>query len=126
MPRCPNCEKFVSMEMGEPEIEVQLDDKILTTTTRLVKACTDCGEELEEAYVESDAIEVELPCGHSDIEANYEDDWSDNTRFEGSGRYMKTFYGVEYKIAIVCNECDTSEEVDMQAEEQAAYFDSLV
>ncbi len=47
--RCPECNKFVSMEAGDPEVEdiTILDDEV-KCTVRLVVNCAECGNELKE------------------------------------------------------------------------------
>lgn len=52
--RCPGCEKFVSLEMGDPEVQdSNVDtDGTVTITVRIVRTCADCGEEMKEATLE--------------------------------------------------------------------------
>ncbi len=57
--RCPDCNKFVSLECGdEPEAELEVSDGVVTGTVRLVRNCAECGTELKEASFD---VEVEIP-----------------------------------------------------------------
>lgn len=59
--RCYSCNKFVTKEMNEPEIEGEQidDDGNITADVRLVLVCSDCGTELAEStqQVEIDGAE---------------------------------------------------------------------
>lgn len=105
--RCPNCEKFASLETGEePEIqgdEVQGDEDdgfIITGEVRIVRICQDCGEELKEANLE---FEMECPPGFSEDGWEYElgataTERIDRVNAKGrpiKPRYAKSFYGAE-------------------------------
>lgn len=56
--RCPDCNKFVSIEIAEPELELEVSDGEVTGTVRLVQICAECNTELAEAN-----IEVIIPFG---------------------------------------------------------------
>jgi hypothetical protein len=49
--RCPDCNKFVSFDEQEPEINsIEVDDSgNVSAEVRIVNACGDCGAELKEA-----------------------------------------------------------------------------
>jgi hypothetical protein len=49
--RCPSCEKFVALEVGEPQVEscdVSADGNgvAIEVTVRLLRICAECGEEM--------------------------------------------------------------------------------
>ena len=48
--RCPDCQKFVSFEEQDPDVEsVDLNDGTVTADVRIVNACAECSTELTEA-----------------------------------------------------------------------------
>jgi hypothetical protein len=62
--RCPDCNKFVSLELGEPEVtsdpEVEETDKgkgIVRLTISVPKVCAECGTEMQTKEIE---IETEV------------------------------------------------------------------
>ncbi len=52
--RCPDCNKFVSMEVSDPEVDtLEVDtDGTVNITVRIVRTCAECGTELKEATLE--------------------------------------------------------------------------
>src|SRR4030067_1601736 len=47
--RCPSCEKFVSLEIGEPEDNgLALDGDTLSGEVRLALTCAECSEEMKD------------------------------------------------------------------------------
>jgi hypothetical protein len=103
-PRCPDCNRFVSLEMEEPEIEACDVDPggELEITARLVKVCAECGTEIRECYLE---ITKTFSCPpwdsddapESTVDVEY-DDFENTERYEGKGRYQKTFHGIEGSV----------------------------
>jgi len=62
--RCPDCNKFVSFEENEPEVEsIDVDgDRNVTATVRIVNSCGECGQELKEATLDMEkSFEHECP-----------------------------------------------------------------
>lgn len=52
MNRCPDCNKFVSLENGEPEFNsceatLQNGDVLVTVSMRSIRNCADCGTEMK-------------------------------------------------------------------------------
>lgn len=136
MPRCPDCNKFVSIEMGDPEIDSsEVNDSVIQGVIHLTKTCMECGTELEEAYPEFEIdIQGQVPEGKGEGEHDMKDEceWSigdeeaeSNERSEGRGRYMKMFYGADLTFSVICS-CGHEAEVTGDVFEQASYFDSLV
>ena len=53
--RCPDCEKFVPFEPGDPEISgEEVDNGTVTGQVRIVLTCGECGTELKEANLDFD------------------------------------------------------------------------
>ena len=137
MPRCPDCNKFVSIEMADPEWiqepEIAMDTEIPDTVTgelRLVQTCAECGEELTEAALE---VEENFELSHNpDCEAKSDEplelsyDASNNDRMEGKGRSAKHFYGADITITLTCPKCKAETKVETMVEEQSSSFESLV
>ena len=134
MPRCPDCNLFVSVE---PRCEVQywdiddVDDQV-TSNFRIIKDCAECGSELED-YEE----EVELDFNHECPLLEEEDPPDDRMELvdepdeidvdldtEGSGRYMKTFYVAHTEVSVKCK-CGHEQTLDAQVRVQASWFNQL-
>ncbi len=83
--RCPDCNKFVSLETQDPEIELEIDDDGADSTTatisgsvRVVRQCADCGTEMTEANFDIDervenVPEAKTTEGHN-LEVEYENE----------------------------------------------------
>ena len=132
MPRCPNCNKFVSVEMAEPEMDtLEYTDGTVTGEVRLVQTCADCGAELAEANLDVEidaefAHKIETCPGVPEIDATAEN----NDRYDGGpktpARYRKHFYVASISGNITCPDCQASCEFSGTAEEMASGFESLV
>lgn len=134
--RCPVCNKFASYDDGtEPEVDVDLrDDGSFTGQVRIVLTHDECGTELKEASFEFEGqVPPEVLEAHSDEEHNLElecDSPELTQRGEGSGRYMKTFYGYSATVNLTCDkdECRKLGELwtaDFDEDVQASYMDEL-
>lgn len=136
--RCPDCNKFVSNEEMEPEVnDIEMDEEgNVTCEVRICNACADCGTELSE-YTFDLETQVDLS-GHKteraedqpDHEYTIEEDSSERVnRVEGKGRGARTFYGASVTFRVTCN-CDTEhsfECVDTMTDfVQASSMDSLI
>ena len=130
MARCPDCNKFVGIEMAEPELDLNVDnDGSITGEVRLVQTCADCGSELAEANL---TIEGKVEFTHkvdckkeSGLELDTEEAENDD-RYEGKGRYSKHFYVANVCVVVKCPDCESRQEFDTTVEEQASSFESLV
>ena len=130
MARCPDCNKFVGIEMAEPELNLEVDDDgSITGEVRLVQTCSECGTELAEANL---TVEGEVEFVHnsdckkeSSLELDNEEAENDD-RFEGKGRYAKHFYVANIHAVVRCPDCEIEQEFDTSVEEQASSFESLV
>lgn len=114
--RCPDCNKFVGYEEGEPEIELSLDAPtpedvnpvaVVTGEARIVLSCGECGTELKEATLTFES-QVEVPAGH--IGDGHELSLADEqpsgemtSRTEGRGRRVRTFYGATVDAEVTCS-----------------------
>jgi hypothetical protein len=132
--RCPECNKFVSLDTeGDPEIELEADETTgeVTGTVRIVNACADCGAEMTEATFD---VDVDFPeaakhmAEHPDDEAHaldLEDPSADRTdRSEGKGRGTRTFYGAEAEFTVSCR-CEFKETKPWSDDIQASHMDEL-
>lgn len=107
--RCDQCNKFASYDDStEPEVDVDLnDDGTFNGNVRIVLTCNDCSQELKEASfnfdgeVPEEIIKKHKGDGHGlELEA---DAGELTNRGEGSGRYMKTFYGYDVALSLNCD-----------------------
>jgi hypothetical protein len=139
--RCDQCNKFVSFEEAEPEVdslEVSETGNV-TANVRMVNQCADCGQDLKEATFDFDADHSDECQGHQgeghglEIEENGVERTSKSGYFDRKkgfvssyGRYAKTFYGVEvsYKITCECGELEV--EGSFTDEVQASGMEELV
>lgn len=73
MNRCPDCNKFVSMENGEPEFNsleamLQNGDVFVTASVRSIRNCADCGTEMKSLDVEMEEnISIETFDGFKEL-----------------------------------------------------------
>jgi hypothetical protein len=137
--RCPGCNKFVSYEEVDPEVDLSLDwsgdTPTISGSVRIVNACEDCGEELKEAtfdiYVDAKVgANEESFKAHKEHELSVEPGEVERTcRSEGKGRGAKTFYGASVEIVVTCMTCvgsPTVTTVTWADEVQASSMDELV
>lgn len=144
--RCPDCNKFVSFD--EPQVEIQsvdVSDSELTVSARVSLNCADCGTELKEATID-EVVDLDHTCNDpAKPDTGYEDGDDQFTAEESgaegtsrqetkdrngkqikSSRYMKTFYGFQADIDCHCCKCGADFSVSVEGEEQAGSFDELV
>lgn len=129
--RCPDCNKFVGLDLvDEPEEQSidhsETDDTVTVVGTyRIVRTCSECGQELKEANLE---VGEDVPFEHledstHDIEVEAEAETTE--RSEGKGRGLKTYFGVSAKFKITCS-CGAMAEVSGTDEIRASSMDELV
>ena len=138
--RCPDCNKFVSNEENEPEVEsVEYNEGSVTASVRIVNACADCGTELTEATFEMEASVV-VPPEHTGEghEISAEETGCKRTSRSGYydkrkgvwvdkfGRYAKTLYGASVDVRLTCSCGAWEEDVTLSDEIEASGMDSLV
>lgn len=130
MARCPDCNKFVGIEMADPELELEVaNEGTVTGTVRLVQTCSECGTELAEANLD---VEVDVEVAHKEgckqeSGLSIEDESADNDdRYEGKGRGARHFYVANITGKVKCDECAAEVEFETSVEEQASSFESLV
>lgn len=73
--RCPDCNKFVSMENADPDVDVEssLEGHTISVTgsIRAVRTCAECGTELKELSFDIDEkIEIEALEGFKELSAD--------------------------------------------------------
>lgn len=128
MPRCPDCNKFVSIDMAEPELDLELGDGEVTGSVRLVQTCAECGTELAETTLEIAQL-FKYKHAQDDCDGNLllRDEGADcDDRYEGQGRGAKHCYVVNFIVCVTCDKCYVTEWVDIYAEEPVSSFVSLV
>jgi hypothetical protein len=113
--RCPDCNKFASMEMQEPEVsnleidvgvpdpESRVCDARVTAEIRIIRTCAECGTELKEAtFTVEDNIEIALPKDAEPGDVSVDEASVEGTE-EGGGRYKKSYYGADLHYTVECN-----------------------
>lgn len=122
--RCPDCNKFVSFNEEDPEVQsIDIDETgQVTIEVRIVNACADCGQELKDVTFtleadHADDVKDHIGKGH---ELLIDEDGNERTQRSGYfkkgkfipayGRYAKSFYGasVNYTIACSCEKLSVS------------------
>ena len=137
--RCPDCNKFVSFDEADPEVNtLGIDeDGQVNAEVRIVNTCADCGTELKEITFEMEHDHQHDVVNHKGEghELSIEEDGSERTSRSGyflkgkfvpkGGRYAKTFYGakVDYSVQCSCGKLALSGSVEDDA--QASSMDEL-
>lgn len=102
--RCEQCQKFVSLELGEPEVDsenIDTDGQIEVSIT-LTRNCADCGSEMKSYTYELEAtaeIEGHKGEGHT-LELELDTPEADEG---GGGRYAKNMISVEVGATVRCS-----------------------
>ena len=145
MARCSSCNKFVSMEMSDPEvdlndIEIDYNDDgtgtgTISGTVRIVRACAECGDELRDATLElmhgfklppkGEAIKVdgkEFEAGEAEHEFEVEE--GDVNPIDGNGRRARFGAEVCFMVKCTCG-CEFEYEGSMQDEVAASEMNEL-
>ena len=109
--RCGSCNKFVSIEIGEPDVQdLQVSGTEVSTTIRLTKNCAECSTELADYTFEIETSNEELDThNREECSLDVEEVSVENTtRTEGKNRGTKTFYGVTLEFNVTCTCQDES------------------
>jgi len=122
--RCSSCSRFVGLDFQDPEVEsLEIDDEgTVTCSVRIVRCCTECGDELKEATLDFEytpppgsGIEAHVGKGHT-LEIG--EDGVDQIE-EGGGRYAKSYFGAEVSFKITCS-CDADKKERWSHESSAS------
>jgi hypothetical protein len=132
--RCPDCNKFVSLELQEPELNLNVEGDSITGQVRLVLTCADCGGEAKEANLDID-LSLDHDCDRKEDDFELVDETAEPTeRYQDKDqrgksiknpRYRRHYYGAEITVTVRCNHCDKEFEVTETVEEQASGFEEL-
>jgi hypothetical protein len=130
MARCSSCNKFVSFDEQDPEVnDLEVDESgHVTVSVRIVNACADCGQELTEFTFELEGdVELEKPEGDHEHELEVEEVSCERTqRQDGKAgtpsRYRRNFYGAELVAQVTCS-CGFEHEVTLQDDVQGSGMD---
>lgn len=145
--RCPDCNKFVSYDEPQAEVQsVEADGNTIRASVRVVLNCAECGTELKDAEIEGEAEsgheckktaewEKREKKGVPTLEVEDDGEPTADSRLQTtdrhgkpikSHRYMKTFYGFTLESEVKCLCCNETFTVETTAEEQASGFNELV
>ena len=111
--RCPDCNKFVGLEMADPEVEGKLDGRSVSVSASISRTCAECSQELKTGSFDNEVdfdeeigkhFDGSKGCANKeDLEVEVEDVESVE---EGGGRYKKSYYGYSAVIVVKCNTCE--------------------
>lgn len=118
--RCPDCNKFVSQELQDPEVnDLTIDGSgNVMADVRIVAACADCGTELKEANLQIEEDLSDTLAGHLDgdegehsLEIEEEgvesiDDYKTTDRHGKpikNPRYQTHLYGARVDFKVTCS-----------------------
>lgn len=135
MPRCSNCQRFVSIDEDEPTPEATLNevehvdgDALISGEIRIANACAECQTELAEYTFELETAITVMHEGYTDeCEMQASGDLQRDMKYEGRGRGMKTFYGYTGPISVSCETHGGKEVGEKECSDyvQASGMDSL-
>lgn len=124
MPRCPDCNLFVGVELADPEMSLDVSDGEVTGEVRLVLCCAECGTELSETSADVQ-MEFEHPENEKHSVGIHEENAEPQDYYEGKGRGARHFYAAEVSVALECS-CGWKAGVTVTVSEQASFFESMV
>jgi hypothetical protein len=139
MPRCNDCNKFVSLDTDvEPEetsstLSFSGDESTGITADydvdiRIVNNCADCGTELKDADLN---VSGSFDLDASEYEQEYRDQWYieveglSRTERGGAGRYDKKYYGFEGTVVLKDGNGEELERTEVSEDEQASGMNDL-
>lgn len=125
--RCPDCNKFVSQDAGNPEVNnVSINDGDITVEVDVVVNCAECGTELKRGNLElEDSIGKELLEKHTgeghELDAEEDssepiDDWKTTDRSGKqikNSRYHTHLYGARVNVSVKCS-CQEEEITNLE------------
>jgi len=124
--RCPDCNKFVSLEFQPPEVDdLEYDGQNVTGTVRLTRTCAECSQELKEATLDINA-EVDAEWAEKHDGHNISVEFDPEEIEEGGGRYAKSYFGAGGSIQVKCDDCNETTEVEWSDKVAASHMEELV
>lgn len=132
--RCQDCNKFVGLENGEPELsDVEITNGgDVEGQVRLVLVCVECGNEIKELYLDF-GVPVDHECKKEEPDLEIVDESAEIVdRYETKDRHgkpiknfrcQKHYYGADITISMRCNACGEEFDVVDTVEDQASSFD---
>ena len=112
MPYCQQCQKFASLELGDPEVnnEPEFNNGTVTASVRIVRSCTECSTEMRdyEFEMEQEADVIHVHPGESEPEYRVEAEGDPEIEEVKLGKNKKpnkrgtTFFQVKYQYSVYC------------------------
>jgi phosphate-selective porin len=133
MPRCNDCNKFVSLDT---DVEPDESDPTLSFSSTadydvnitIANNCAECGTELRTAELNlSGSFDIDIDEYDEDNRDNWTVEVQDLCRIErgeGKGR-VKTFYGVECTFVLMDEDGNELERLNDSADIQASHMDEV-
>ena len=140
--RCPDCNKFVPLELEVEEEAVDVEAKsdigndgvqgtVISGTIRAILKCGECGTELAEASLDVEIedsithnIAVGGDVGEGEHDLSLSSDVTESDTTKGKGRFAPHLYGYSLTGTVSC-ECGAETPVESTEYEQASGFESL-
>ncbi len=105
--RCPDCNKFTSMDLSEPEVELDVDDDgNVTAEINLSRTCADCGTELKTGSLTAEE-QVDVAAHQGEGHDLTVEETGIESIEEGGGRYAKSYFGAAVNFEVHCS-CQTA------------------
>lgn len=136
--RCPDCNKFASLELSDDievtnlEVENDEGDGRVLGNIRIVLNCVDCGSEMKEANFDIEqTIELkhteDCPEKGASAELEVEFDPSGVDEFDPpKAKRQKHLYGAEGTILVKCPACKASASSAYKETVQSSHMEELV
>lgn len=127
--RCPDCNKFVSLETEAEEEGIDVSGASVDVQVRVVRNCAECSTEMKDnSFSNSVDIPVDWLAEHSDSNEGHGDYEAELQNLEatesGGGRYAKNMIGFEATVKVTCK-CGEEIEIDVSDEDPASYYNDL-
>lgn len=150
--RCPDCNKFVGLEAGDPEAEKpEVNGSEVTASIRVVLNCTECGSEMKEWNAELSGTVSDEASEHTDAHDEAGEEYELTAEWEGDPevsddmrprhkpkpskktgkikpvpyRYQIHYYKVSGTIKFTCSCGAELGNVELEDEIEASGFDEL-
>lgn len=124
MARCSSCNKFVSLEMQDPEVEnLNYDEGHISGDVKISRVCVECNQEMKEASFEiAETIEPFCKCTEPDVKVG--EPTVENVE-EGGGRYKKSYFGYELNVELTCEKCKATTDFSIKEKIAAGDMDEV-
>jgi hypothetical protein len=115
MPRCNECNKFVSLDTEQVEVDISIDSAEITGDMRVVRQCAECGNEMTEGNfdvsitLDEDVLEKHKDEKHPELESmddiSFEVEAKNEEGYEKNeeGGRKRMLYGGRFEYIVTCS-----------------------